>query len=103
MRLPARPVAKLGAKPLECRGRRSDNPTLSAGLHHQCGQVGEAVVLDRLRQQSVDQLSGRTNAKRPEPKLLLAFNRLTLAAPLGREVVVDRVRQNLDLLRDEGQ
>ena len=102
-RLPTCPVAKLGAKPLECRGRRRDDPTLAAGFHHQYGQIGEAVVLDRLRQQPVDQFSGRTGAERPEPKLLLALDLLTLAAPLGREIVVDRVRQNLYLLRDEGQ
>jgi len=110
-RLPACPVAKLGAKPLERRRRRGDDPTLAAGFHHQHGQVGEPIVLDRLRQQPVDQLSGRTGAKRPKPKLLLALDRLTLAAPLGGEVVADpagcsrirRVRQNLHLLRDEGQ
>lgn len=102
-RLPARPVAQLGAKPLECRGRWDDDPTLAAGFHHQHGQIGEAVIPDRLRQQPVDQLGGRTDAERPKPKLLLALDRLTLAAPLGGEIVVDRVRQNLDLLGDEGQ
>lgn len=56
-----------------------------------------------MRQQFFNQLGGRTGAKRPKAKLFLAFDRLTLAAPLGGEVVVDHIRQNLDLVRDESQ
>lgn len=64
LRLAASVVAELGTKPLQRLGRGDDDPPLPAGLQHQPGQVGEAVVLDGLRQEPVHQLRGGASAER---------------------------------------
>jgi hypothetical protein len=71
--------------------------------HHQSGQEGKPVVLDRLRQQHVYQLSRSAFPEGAQPELLLALDRASLPVSLGSEIFVDAVRKNIDLRRDEGQ
>jgi hypothetical protein len=94
-------VAESGAEPLECGRRWNDDPVLPACLHHQLGQTGEPIILNSLRQKGACQLGCGTFAERTKPDLLLAFDGMTLAVPLRREIPVDRVRKNPDLLSDE--
>jgi TnpA family transposase len=94
-------VAEFGAEPLECGRRWNDDPVLPACLHHQFGQTGEPIILNGLRQKGACQLGCGTFAERTKPELLLAFDGMTLAVPLRREIPVDRVRKNPDLRSDE--
>ena len=99
--LPTGLVAEHGADPLECGRRRNDDPALPACLHHQLGQMGEPIILNGLRQKGACQFGCGTVAERTKPELLLAFDGMTLAVPLRREILVHRVRKNPDLLGDE--
>ena len=94
-------MAELGAKPLERGRRRDDDPTLPARLHRQFGQTGEPIVLNRLREKGAFQFGCGAFAERAKPELLLAFHGMALAVPLGREILVHRVRKNSDLLGDK--
>ncbi len=67
MRLSARTVAELGAQPLERGKRWDDDAAGTARLHHQVGQEGEPVILDRLRQQCVGQLGRGAPAEGRNP------------------------------------
>ena len=99
--LPTGLVAELGAEPLECGRRRNDDPALPACLHHQLGQIGEPIILNGFGQKGACQFGCGTFAERTKPELLLAFDGMTLAVPLRREILVQRVRKNPDLLGDE--
>lgn len=71
--------------------------------HHRSRQEGEPIVLDRLREQRLCHLSGSKPAERAQPELLLALDRVALPVPLRREIFVDAVRKNLDLICNEHQ
>src|SRR3954469_5426665 len=101
MRLSAGMVAEFSAKPLQGGRCRDDNLALAARLHHQLGQRGEPVVLDRLRQESICQFGGGALPKGAKSKSLLALDRLTLTGPLRGQIRVDGVRKNPDLVSDE--
>ncbi len=98
---PTGPVAELGAEPLERGRRRDDDSALPACLHRQFCQTGEPIILDGLRQKDACQFGCGAFAERTKPELLLAFDGMTLAVPLRREILVHRVRKNPDLLGDE--
>ena len=66
--LAARLIAQLDAEPLECAGRRDDDPALPAFLHHQPGQMSEPVVLDRMRQQPAGQTRRPDACRRDETR-----------------------------------
>ena len=99
--LPTGLVAEFGAEPLDRGRRRNDDPALPACLHHLLGQMGEPIILNGLRQKGACQFGRGTFAERTKPELLLAFDCMTLAVPLRREILVHRVRKNPDLLGDE--
>src|SRR3954469_4127109 len=101
MRLSAGMVAEFSAKPLQGGRRRDHNLALAARLHHLLGQIGELIVLDRLRQESICQFGGGASPKGAKAKSLLAFDRLTLTGPLRGQILVDGVRKNPDLVSDE--
>ena len=103
MRLPARAMAQISAQTLQRCRRRDDDAACAARLHHRFRQEGEPIVLDRLREQRLRQLSGSTLAKRAQPKLLLALDRVALPVPFRREIFVDAVRKSLDLICNEHQ
>ena len=63
--------------------------------------MGKLIILNCVRQQPTGQLSGRTRAKRAEPKSLLQFRRMTSAVLLGGEIVIDGFRRNISLLGDK--
>jgi len=101
MRLPARAMAQISAQTLQRCRRRDDNAARAARLHHQIGQEGEPIVLDRQHEQRLCHLSGSKLAKRAQPKLLLALDRVALPVPVRREIFVDAVRKGLDLICNE--
>ncbi len=103
MRLPARGMAQISAQTLQRCRRRDDDAARAARLHHRSRQEGEPIVLDRLREQRLCHLSGSKPAERAQPELLLALDRVALPVPLRREIFVDAVRKNLDLICNEHQ
>jgi len=96
-------VSEVGAEPLKRGRRRGDNAAFAAIPHHQFGQMGEPIVLDRLRQKYAGQFSGRTFAERAEAKLFLAFDSVALAVSFLGNVCVNRFRKNIDLLSNKCQ
>jgi hypothetical protein len=96
-------VSEVGAEPLKRGGRRDNNAAFAAIPHHQFGQMGEPIVLDRLRQQCAGQFSGKTFAERAESKLFLAFDSVALAASFLGNVCVDRFRKNINLFSNKCQ
>ncbi len=62
-----RPVADLHAQPFDRPWRRDDDPSPPALLQDQSGQVGQPVVLDRVRQQPARQVGGGALAEGTEP------------------------------------
>ena len=83
LHLPSRLMADLDAEPFECGRRRDDDPALPALLHHQLGQMGKPVVLDRVRQQPCRQLGGGTRPEGTKPESVLQLGRMAPAVPLG--------------------
>ena len=83
------PMAGLDAEPLERAGRWDDNPAPSAFLHHQPGEMGKPIVLDRVRQQPAGQIGGRTRPEGTKPETVLQFGRVALPVPLRGEVMLD--------------
>ena len=94
-------VAECATQPFKCIFGRNDNPALAACLHHQSGQMDEAVVLDRLRQEDFGQFCRRSPAERTQSELALAFDGMVLAIPLGCEVCVNRLREDPELPGDK--
>ncbi len=101
MHVAARLMAQLGAEPLQCGGRRHDNPPLAARPHHERGEMREAVILDRLRQQGGRQFRRRALAERTKPETLLTFDRMTLPIAFLPQIAVDGIPGNVDLLCDK--
>ncbi len=99
--LATRLIAGLDAEPLERAGRWDDDPAPPALLHHQPGKMRKPVVLDRVRQQPAGQIGGRTRPKGPKPETVLQFGRMAPSVPLRGEIVLDRLRQSVNLLCDE--
>ena len=99
--LSPRLIAGLDAEPFERAGRWDDDPALPAFLHHQPGEMSKPVVLDRVRQQPAGQIGGRTRPEGTKPESVLHFGRMALSVPLRGEIVVDRLRKNVDLLCDK--
>src|SRR6516162_74360 len=60
LNLATRLIAGLDAEPLERAGRWDDDPAPPALLHHQPSEMRKSVVLDRVRQQPIGQIGGRT-------------------------------------------
>ena len=102
MGLLAGAVAKFGAEPFQGLGRRDDDPMIAAGLHHQPGQDGELVVLDRRAKQRVRQFGRGVPAEGAQPEPRLALDGVALPGPLRREIAIEAVRQDVNLGRDEG-
>jgi hypothetical protein len=92
---------QISAQSLQGRRRRNDNAAHPARLHHRFRQEGEAVVLDRLREQRIFQFSGDAPAERAQPELILALDRVALPVPLRREIFVEAVRKSPDLICNE--
>ena len=103
MRLPSRAMAQISAQTLQRCRRRDDDPACAARLHHRFRQEGEPIVLDRLHEQRLCHLSGSKLAKRAQPELLLALDRVALPVSVRHEVFVDAVRKGLDLICNEHQ
>jgi hypothetical protein len=101
--LATRPIAGLDAKPLEGAGRWDNDPAPPALLHHQPGEMGEPVVLDRVRQQPAGQIGSRTRPEGPKPETVLQFGRMAPSIPLRGEIVLDRLRKSVNLLGDKQQ
>src|SRR4051812_11373446 len=101
MRLSAGMVAEFSAKPLQGGRCRDHNLALVARLHHLLGQIGELIVLDRLRQESICQFGGGASPKGAKAKSLLALDGLALTGPLRSQILIDGVRKNPDLVSDE--
>ena len=101
--LATRPIAGLDAKPLEGAGRWDNDPAPPALLHHQPGEMGKPVVLDRVRQQPAGQIGGRTRPEGPKPETVLQFGRMAPSVPLRGEIVLDRLRKSVNLLGDKQQ
>ena len=59
------------------------------------------VVLDRVRQQPAGQIRGRTRPEGTKPEAVLQFRCMALSVPLRGEIVLDRLRQSVNLLCDE--
>jgi hypothetical protein len=91
--LPSRLIAEFDAEPFKRSGLRADDPALPAFLHHQLGQMGKSIILNRVRQQPGGQLSGRARAKGTEPKSVLQFRRMTPAVLLRGEIVINGFRR----------
>jgi len=101
MHLPTGLMAEFSAEPLQCCRRRDDDPALPASLHDQLSQIGEPVVLDRLRHKGRCQFSGGSPSERTKLETLLALDGMALAIPLAREIIVDRFRKHADLFSTE--
>lgn len=85
------------------RRRRDDDPAPAAFLHDQLGQIEQAVVLEGLRSQGIDEFARRPLAEITQAEPLLAFNGVSLPVPLRREIRLDRRRGNVNLLCHEGR
>ena len=96
-------VSEVCAEPLKRGDGRGDNATFAAIPHHQFGQMGEPIVLDRLRQQCAGQFDRKTFAEWAESKLLLALDGVALAVSFLGNVCVYQFRKNIDLLSNKGQ
>jgi hypothetical protein len=70
-------------------------------LHRQCDQMGEPIVFDRLRQQGICQFRGRPPAKRTQSELVLTLCSMPLTVPLRREISVNCLWKDTDLIGDE--
>jgi hypothetical protein len=93
----------LDAKPLEGAGRWDNDPAPPALLHHQPGEMGKPVVLDRVRQQPAGQIGGRTRPEGPKPETVLQFGRMAPSIPFCGEIILDRLRKSVNLLGDKQQ
>jgi hypothetical protein len=71
------PVADLHAEPFERPRRWDDEQSPPALLHHQSGQVGQPVVLDRVRQQPNCQVAGHARAEGTELEPVLQLGGMT--------------------------
>jgi hypothetical protein len=69
----------------------------------QLSQEGELVVLDYLSEQYTFQLGCGMLTKRPQTRPFLALGDVTLPIPLQRELFVDCVRQEVDLVGNRRQ
>lgn len=96
-------VPQISAHPFQRRSGRDNDTALAARVHYQLSQKGELVVLDCLREQCGFQLRRGVLTKRPQTKLFLALSNVTLPVPLRREVFVDRIWQDVDLIGDKRQ
>ena len=63
--------------------------------------MGEPIILNGLRQKGACQFGCGDVCRTDEARAALAFDGMTLAVPLRREILVHRVRKNPDLLGDE--
>ena len=99
--LAARLIACLNAEPLERAGRRNDDPAPPAFLHHKPGEMGEPVVLDRMRQQPAGQIGGRTRPEGTKPETILQFGRMALSVLLRGEIADSGLGKNVDLRGDK--
>jgi hypothetical protein len=70
-------------------------------LHRPCDQMGEPIVFDRLRQQGIRQFRCRPLAERTQSELVLTFYGMALTVPLRREISVNCLWQDTDLIGDE--
>jgi hypothetical protein len=57
-------------------------------LQHQLNHIGQSIIPNRVRQQSIAQLGGRTRAERADLKLVLQFRRMTMAILFGSEIAI---------------
>ena len=101
--LSPRTVAEVSAQPLQRHGRWDDDTALTARLHHQFGQKGKPIVLDRWGEQHAFQRGSEVLAERAQSKLLLAIDDVTLPVPIRGEIFVDDIRKNVDLISNERQ
>ncbi len=99
--LPPGLLADLDAQPFERPWRRDGDPALPAFLQHPAGEMGEPVVLDRVRQQPFRQLGRRTGSERTQPDPFLRLGGMPSAGPRCGQIVFDAVRKNVDLLGEE--
>jgi hypothetical protein len=63
--------------------------------------MSRQVVFDRLRHEDFYQFARRPPTKGTQSELLLAVDSMMLAISLRREVLVNRLRENSDLLGDK--
>jgi hypothetical protein len=101
MHLPSGSVTQFTAEPFECGRRRNEDPALPTGLHRPCDQMDEPIVLNRLRQQGISQFRCRPPAKRTQPELVLTLYGMALTVPLRREISINGLWQDTDLIGDE--
>ncbi len=99
--LATRPIARVNAEPLECAGRRNNDPAPPAFLHHKPGEMGEPVVLDRMRQQPAGQIGGRPRPEGTKPETVLQFGRMAPAILLRSQIADSGVGKNVDLRGDK--
>jgi hypothetical protein len=71
LNLATRLIAGLDAEPLERAERWDDDPAPPALLHHRPGEMRKSVVLNRVRQQPVGQIGGRTRPEGTKPEAVL--------------------------------
>ena len=104
----APPAARRGADQHTDRSSAAGDGTTMPRARHACitssRQEGQA---DRSRSPAASnafcQLSGSKPAERTQPELLLALDCMALPVPFRREVFVDAVRKNLDLICNKCQ
>jgi len=99
--LPPPLKAEIDAEAFEAPGWRDDDPAPPAFRHDQFRQIEETVGFDRLRLDGARNFAGGAPAEGTQAQPLLTFDGVSLPVPLRREIVLDRRRQRVNLLRDE--
>ena len=78
------------------------DPPLPAFLQHRPGQVGQPVILDRVRQQPARRVRRGARIEGAQPEPLLQLGRVAAPVLLRGEAVAEGLGRRPDLLGDEG-
>ena len=99
--LPPRPKAEITAEAFEAPRRWNDNPSPTALLHDQFGQMEEAIVLEGWGMKGVGEFGRGVFSEGTKPEPVLQFGGMPTAILLRGEIAIDGFRTHIDLFGDK--